>query len=568
MSYVVLARECRPETFEEVVGQQPIVRTLQNAIRSNRVAQAFLFTGPRGVGKTSVARILAKALNCEQGPTPTPCNRCDACEEIRKTISPDVFEIDGASNTGVDNVRDLQETIRYHPQKHRYKIYIVDEVHMLSTPAFNAFLKTLEEPPPHVVFIFATTEPHKIIETVVDRCQRYDFKKIPSPLIFEHLQRIVNDKNLRVGSPALHLIAREADGSLRDAQSLLDQIVTYAGTGVGEEDVADILGVVPRATLLQISSAVANGEVGECLEIMGNIFQYGMDIRQLYRGLVEHFRNLLVAKLTPRPELFPNLQEEEIAELVQQVQNIGLEKLQSLLTVLIESERYLYQAPLPRIVLEAVMVRLATAPSAASLKEILAKLISLQERLAPPIPGAVVSPSPPPSLENARIPEPTEQAAETPAPSLYEENRAVADTRVEEDSALDHLWQECVQYIRTKKPLLGSLLDHTKLIKKENGVVDIAFEGNSLFLESLQEPQKKADVTRFCGEFFGETVRVIVQDHTKHAVNPGGNQTEPTKEQKIAQLKKEAREHPLVKEALSLFGGGIAEIKVLDSEKT
>ena len=393
MSYLVLARKWRPQRFEEVVGQQPIIQTLQNAIRSKRVAHAFLFAGPRGVGKTSVARILAKALNCVNGPTPTPCNQCDACLEITKTIAPDVFEIDGASNTGVDHVRDLQETIKYLPQKYRYKVYIVDEVHMLSTPAFNAFLKTLEEPPAHVIFIFATTEPHKIIETVIDRCQRYDFKKIPSLLIFEKLQALAKDEEITISPNALQLISREADGSLRDAQSLLDQVITYAGKAVNDEDVAEILGIVDTKVLGEISHAVFTQDLKKCLEIIEHVFTYGIDVRQFYRGLLEHFRNLMVAKISTNPQLFPDLSPKEIEELTNQIRKVSLEKLQLILKSLIESEGYIYRAPLPRVILEAIILRLATIPPVASLKEILERLGKLQEKLGNS--GGLLSQAPP-----------------------------------------------------------------------------------------------------------------------------------------------------------------------------
>src|SRR5262245_13187627 len=249
MAYLVSARRWRPQTFEDLIGQEHVARTLGNAIRSDRVAHAFLFTGVRGVGKTTAARILAKALNCERGPTPTPCNVCVNCLEITAGNAVDVLEIDGASNTGVDDVREIIDNVRYQPAKSRFKIYIIDEVHMLSTSAFNALLKTLEEPPPHVKFIFATTDPHKVPHTIHSRCQRYDFKRIPLRLIVERLAHIVRSDGIEVSERALFLVAREAEGSMRDAQSMLDQVIAFAGKKVRDEDVADALGLADRSGL-------------------------------------------------------------------------------------------------------------------------------------------------------------------------------------------------------------------------------------------------------------------------------------------------------------------------------
>src|SRR5262245_48859655 len=242
MSYLVLARKWRPQTFDEVVGQEHVTRTLRNALSSGRVAHAFLFTGPRGVGKTTTARVLAKALNCEHGPTPDPCNRCNNCTEITAGRAIDVLEIDGASHTGVDHIRDLTEGVQYRPAKSRFRIVIIDEVHMLSNAAFNALLKTLEEPPPHVKFIFATTEAHKILQTILSRCQRYDFKRIPLRELMQRLKTIVEREGLQADEVGLALLAREADGSLRDAESLLDQVAAWGGT-ITEQTVRDSLGV-------------------------------------------------------------------------------------------------------------------------------------------------------------------------------------------------------------------------------------------------------------------------------------------------------------------------------------
>jgi len=305
MSYIVLARKWRPSTFEDIAGQGHITRTLQNSLRANRIAHAFLFTGVRGVGKTTAARILAKALNCEQGPTPTPCNQCTHCEEIAKGNSIDVLEIDGASNRGIDEIRQIIENVRYQPAKCRFKIYIIDEVHQVTKDAFNALLKTLEEPPPSVKFILATTEPHRLPETILSRCQRYDFRRIALREIVQRLEEISQKEGLKITRGALLLLAREADGSMRDAQSLLEQVFSYSGTEAGESAppevderlLQDILGLAERQMLYEMSQSVIRGDAKRCLELVAGCVEQGLDLTRLSKDLVEHFRNLLVARL-------------------------------------------------------------------------------------------------------------------------------------------------------------------------------------------------------------------------------------------------------------------------------
>src|SRR4029077_18338397 len=298
MSYLVLARKWRPQSFEDIAGQAHIARTLQNAIRTNRIAHAYLFTGVRGVGKTTAARILAKALNCEKGPTPNPCNQCSHCEEITNGTSLDVLEIDGASNRGIDEIRQIIENVRYHPAKCRFKIYIIDEVHQVTKDAFNALLKTLEEPPSFVKFILATTEPHRLPETILSRCQRYDFRRISLKEIVHGLEEIAKKEGLNITEGALVLLAREADGSMRDAQSLLEQVLACAApegtkgapSSVDEVSLQDILGLAERKVLYEISNAVIRGDAKRCIELVAEVVVQGCDVCRLSRDLVEHFR--------------------------------------------------------------------------------------------------------------------------------------------------------------------------------------------------------------------------------------------------------------------------------------
>jgi len=304
MPYEVLARKWRPQVFQDVIGQEHITQTLINAIKTDRLAHAYLFGGPRGVGKTSVARILAKAINCEKGEPGVPCNRCQSCAEITDGASVDVQEIDGASNRGIDEIRELRQNIKYMPSASQYRIYIIDEVHMLTLPAFNALLKTLEEPPAHVKFIFATTEAHKVPMTILSRCQRFDFKRIPVAQIIGQLEKISAEEDIEIGKSGLAMIAREAEGSMRDAESLLDQVVSFTGPKVEDRHIIEILGVIDRDVILNAVRAIIEGAPRGCLEIVDQIYNYGYDIKEFYRALMEQFRNLVVSLVAPQDRMF------------------------------------------------------------------------------------------------------------------------------------------------------------------------------------------------------------------------------------------------------------------------
>ncbi|HYA42604.1 MAG TPA: DNA polymerase III subunit gamma/tau [Syntrophobacteraceae bacterium] len=379
--YRVIAREWRPKTFEEVIGQPHATRTLQNAIRLKRIAHAYLFSGARGVGKTSVARILAKALNCEKGPAPTPCGQCSNCLEISKTNSVDVIEIDGASNRGIDNIRELRETVRYRPAKGRYKIYIIDEVHMLTAEAFNALLKTLEEPPAHVIFIFATTEPHKIPATILSRCQRFDFRRLSVEQIAQHLKKISLQQNAHFSEAILYAVAREADGSMRDAQSLLEQLLAFSGDDLPESEILDILGVLDRQSVLRTAEAILAANAPGCLDLVADVYRRGIDSRRFCQHLCDHFRNLLFVAISGSSQARLDLPEDEKKLLKDQVGRTTPESLHVYFQMLLRGEEEIRRSSMPKIALEMLLLRMAQMPKLKSIDAVLDRIATIERSL-------------------------------------------------------------------------------------------------------------------------------------------------------------------------------------------
>ncbi|MDY7034107.1 MAG: DNA polymerase III subunit gamma/tau [Thermodesulfobacteriota bacterium] len=563
MSYLVLARKWRPRLFDEVVGQRHVTKTLENAIISSRVAHAFLFTGTRGVGKTSVARILAKALNCQEGPTPQPCNQCRSCMDIAAGISMDVLEIDGASNTGVDDVRELRENVRYLPSKGRYRIYIIDEVHMLSNSAFNALLKTLEEPPRHIIFMFATTEPHKIPKTILSRCQRYDLKKIPVKDIQTQLKLVVADEKIRISDSSLSMIARKAEGSLRDAQSILDQAISFGGENIDDNEIAEILGVIDRKLLYETSLSIIQKEPQKCLDIIENVHNYGHDIREFYGDLLEHFRNLIVAKVTQNPSKLIDLPENEIEELMAQGTLVAIDEIQLLFRILSMSEEEIIKSTHPKLMMEMTLVRMAHLRPLLSIDDILAKMNHLEGRLKDLTgddgfseernPHGIVHQSPVSSVsKDFEREEPTGIDHDTPLQG---------ECKIENLDAKE-IWIKLIDFVRKRRPLLASMLEIGELLHLEDGKIDLGFEENSVFLDSVNESQNKEELQGICREFFKKDINICIKPVAPSADTLSMKEKERERKDRAGELRREALDNPIVKDAIHIFGGEVTEIKI------
>src|SRR4051812_31501806 len=387
VNYQVFARKYRPQTFDDLVGQAHVSQTLKNAVEQNRLAHAYLFVGPRGVGKTSTARILAKSLNCINGPTITPCGVCDNCREIAGGNSLDVIEIDGASNNSVEDVRELRDNVRYAPAKGKFKIYLIDEVHMLSSAAFNALLKTLEEPPQHVKFIFATTEPQKVLATILSRCQRFDLHRIPANLIAQHLQFIAEKEKITLESAAAHAIARGAEGGLRDAESMLDQLVAFCGEKINETDVLNVFGFTSDQTVSDLTGRILRGETPEAIDLLHEQCEAGKDMMRLVADLIAYMRDLLVFKAKPdalNQEIDPDVQN----SLAGHAQLISIDRLLELIDQFAAAEARMKWAPNKKLHFEVAIIRAIQSLGQATLDEVIEKLVQLRDKSRARRPGA------------------------------------------------------------------------------------------------------------------------------------------------------------------------------------
>jgi DNA polymerase-3 subunit gamma/tau len=558
MSYLVLARKWRPQTFSEVVGQEHVTRTLRNAITSDRVAHAFLFTGPRGVGKTTTARLLAKALNCETGPTPEPCNTCSNCVEITAGTALDVLEIDGASHTGVDNIRDLTEGVQYRPIKSRFRVIIIDEVHMLSNAAFNALLKTLEEPPPHVKFIFATTESHKILPTILSRCQRYDFKRIPLRELIQRLREIIQQEQLTADEVGLALIAREADGGLRDAQSLLDQVIAWSGGQITEQAVKEALGVADRQALFRVVDALLAHNPAQALQLAGDLYQYGYDPRRLCRDLLEHFRHLVAAKISPDLALLADLPDHEVAIVRNQAETCTVEDLQRCFTLVLRADEEISKTAYTQLVIEMTLVKVASQPPILPLEDALARLEALQQAILGNAP--IQPPIPPRSMDQTRVPPapPPTPKRSTPPQSSEPPARAASTPVIKEAEIEDpESWEGFLRAVQKEKISLFFPLKSAHLLELTSEGMRIGVE-KDLYFRELTRKESRTLLEDIAKRFFGRSLTVDITKGNMRS-NVASLSTDATPERTPGKARQEPPtvDDPLVQTVLDVLGGEV-----------
>jgi DNA polymerase-3 subunit gamma/tau len=551
MSYLVLARKYRPQTFADVLEQDHVTRTLGNAIAAGRVAHAILFSGPRGTGKTTVARILAKALNCQGSAPVAPCNDCRSCREITAGNAADVYEIDGASNNSVDQVRELRENVKYTPAHSRYKIYIIDEVHMLSTPAFNALLKTLEEPPPHVLFMFATTEPHKIPVTILSRCQRYDFRRVRLSSIAAHLAAICSREGVEIAPESLELIARESGGSVRDSLSLLDQVIAGGQRSVSPEQVLETLGVVDRSRLHELAGAVVNGDAPGFLAVLDDLVDRGHDVKKLYADLLDYLRDLWIVQTTRSPEKLVELPGQEIALMQERARAVPAAALEHVLDTLFRDEPAVRLSPQPKLAFEMAVFRVLQARPALSIDTLIAKLDDLRREVGggAPTPAARVTTPVAPAPPAPTSPSPRPDAA-TAVPAASEPDTADPAAR----------WQRVTDEVARSQPNLGANLKRCSL--KSAGRERVELVAATAYVASVLRREKNLALVRaVCAQLFGGSPEIVIAE--EGGCSPPANERRERNQTAV----QETLNHPLVAEAIDVFSGKLVDVHIPEDTK-
>ncbi len=583
MSYLVLARKWRPQSFEDLIGQEPIMHILKNALEQSKISHAYIFSGPRGVGKTTTARILAKALNCKEGPTPTPCGKCGSCTAITDGSSVDVTEIDGASNNSVDDIRDLRERVKYAPTGGKYKVYIIDEVHMLSTSAFNALLKTLEEPPSHVIFVLATTEMKKIPATVLSRCQHMPFRRVSSSMIKTRIKQISEAEGIRISSPALGLVAKAADGSVRDSLTILDQLSSFTSE-ITEEHVQSLLGMADFGLLSKLSEALIKGNRVNIIDTINLLSEKGADFRSFTKELVQFFRDLLVASVVKRPEDMLDLNTEELSAVREIISGSSEDQLTLMLSEIMKAETDVRNSSSPRLALEMALIRASFLSSLKPLKTVIENIELYSSRITgPDAKTAPAGRTPYKTVQTVQAvqtgtsdiipekvlePEMTYASEEPDEEKIQEEpgNVLAEDTLedTEEDETIEEVpsgpevvksvdlssaWTKSLEKIEAP---LASKISQASVEFKDDGILLTLDGGHAVFEDAIKKSLKSLE--NITSAEYGNKVRIKLVTSQKKA---------PRKKD----LKEKAMNEPVVREALELFEGRVVDVTQIENTK-
>lgn len=527
MTYQVTARRWRPQIFDEIIGQEHVVQTLKNAIEQNRLAQAYLFSGTRGVGKTTTARVLAKSLNCAEGISVSPCGKCDRCIEIVEGNSMDVLEIDGASNNSVDDIRELRENVKYAPAKSRFKIYIIDEVHMLSKSAFNALLKTLEEPPKHIKFIFATTEENKIPETVSSRCQCFEFRHISYKDIIFQLKKITKNDGVTIGDESLAIIAKTAEGSMRDAESILDQVVSFAGKEIKRDDIVSILGLVGFDNIAVFMDKIFEKKPTPLLELFQELVFQGQDFRLFLKELMEYVRNLIVLKISKESKKLISLSPEEINKLKGQVEKVSLDELHQIFKIISDVELEVKRSSYPVMLVEMALIRLTEIRPFQSIDNIIESLSQIGKEMEPDGTGN--------------------------ASKIKEETPRYENVKADDNfNYTEKIWEKIKIKTKEKKDRLGKFLDSSELVSITDNTVEIGFS-DRFTLELMQKDENKKILSTAVEEVLNKKIKLLLKETTgSKEKEEEKNEKKNTKQEQTSGVDKE-----IVQEALDIFGGEV-----------